>query len=357
MGCDLIAGRYMLRKKMKNKLLIQHFALLFFIYLIGCQKDNTIAPVYNDYTNDLDSVWTTFELKYPLFDYSKIDWQNSYKEYKDKFTNISEDERNTLLANLLSIFKDPHIYIISSSGKGISTYNPPNFILNYDTTFLNKFISSINWHSESNALGWGIINNIAYMRITSFSPSDIDTLHFGSIIDSIENTTGLIIDLRKNSGGELPVCENIWNRFTETENIVGYQLYRNGPNHDDFAPEIPVIAKPSTGSRYLKTVVLLIGKNCFSAGELFAEAMTSFSNVTSIGDTTFGYVLAPLAYSLNDGTKYSVPIVAYLDASQKPLEWNGVSPDIYISPELVNNNSQNDSIIDNAFEIIIKKRI
>jgi len=329
-----------------------YFILLFFIYLTGCRKDEIVSPAQNDYTKDFDSVWTCFDLKYPLFDYKKIDWGDSYEQYKTKFNNISMDERNNLFVELLSIFKDPHINLTNTSGKIIGSFVPANFTINYNASYLNKFTNSFNWRIENNTWGWGIINNIGYIKIASFSESVLDTVVFKGVLDSLTMTNGIIIDIRQNYGGNLYVINNIWNRFTNETKIVGYQLYRNGPSHNAYAPEIPVISSPQGAFQYLNGVVLLIGRQCGSAGEIFAEAMSLCDNVTLVGDTTLGAVEAPLDYSLPDGTKFSVPIVAYLDNEHKPLEWRGVSPDIYIDPLKVKNNSAEDIVIEKAFDVI-----
>jgi len=329
-----------------------YFTLLFFAFLTSCEKEGLVSPVYKDYTKDFDSVWTCYDLKYPLFDYKKIDWGDSYEQYKTKFNNISIDERNNLLVELLSIFKDPHINLTTSSGKIIGSFVPANFTINYNATYLNKFTNSFNWHIENNTWGWGITNNIGYIKITSFKPSDLDTMVFEKVLDSLTTTNGLVIDIRQNFGGSIYVINNIWNRFTNETKIVGYELYRNGPSHNEYAPEIPVISCPQGTFQYLKGVVLLIGQECASAGEIFAEAMSLNGSVTLVGDTTLGAVEAPLDYSLPDGTKFSVPIVAYLDNEHKPLEWSGVSPDIYIDPLKVKNNSAEDIVIEKAFDVI-----
>jgi len=335
-----------------NSKYLFYYLLYFLIYLVGCQKDDILSPANNNYTRDFDSVWTTFDRNYPLFDYKGISWDNSYEQYKNKFNNISIDERNSLLANMLGIFKDPHINITTTSGNIILTYVPSNFTINYNTNYLNKFVNSFVWHKENDTWGWGNINSIGYLRITSFSSTDLDTVAFGDVIDSLITTTGLILDIRQEPGGNLLVINNIWNRFASETRVVGYQLYRSGINHNTYAGEIPLISRPQGAFQYLKEVVILIGQQCASAGEIFAKTMSLNNNVILIGDTTLGAVEAPSDYMLSDGAKYSVPIVAYLDLNHKPLEWNGVSPNIYYDPLIVRNNSERDILIEKAFDII-----
>lgn len=326
--------------------------VLVFLQLTGCNKDDPVSPVFNDYTKDFDSVWTNFDLNYPLFDYKKIDWKSSYNQYKNKFRGISVSERNDLLVSFLSVFKDPHIYFTTPDGKGFSTYWPKNYLRNYNSTYISKFKASMNWHAMDSLWGWGITKNIGYIKIVSLRSSDMDTIVFANILDSLINTSGIIIDLRENTGGNLDICEGLLNDFADEEKIVGYQRYRNGINHNDYAPEIPVVTRPNNKFSNKKKIVVLIGQGCGSAGEILAETMSRLPNVTLIGNTTLGAVEAPSTFSLADGTEYTVPIVAYLDAEHNPLEWKGVLPDIYIDPAKVVNDTEADNIIIAAFNVI-----
>ncbi len=336
----------------RNKFFI-YFSISICITLFwGCEK-NQITPVESQgYTADFDSVWTNFNKKYPLFTYKKINWNNIYSEYSNKFKDISLEERNQLLIKMLTIFKDPHI-VISNPVTNIGwSYAPSNLQTNFNEQFITKFISTFNWHNENDSWGWGNFDNIGYIRIIYLYSESIDTLKFDMVLDSLKNTKGLIIDLRKEYGGNLLVCEAIWNRFTNLNFEVGYLLYRNGKGHDDFAPKDYVYTIPRGNWQYLKPVIVLIGQLCGSAGEIFAQTFSNFNNSILIGDTTLGAVEAPSEFTLSDGTTYTVPIVAYYDIDGKPLEWRGVPPDIYFDPTEVANNTNEDIIIEKAIDII-----
>lgn len=319
---------------------------------ISCENDNIVSSEIEDYTSDFDSVWTKFALEYPLFEYKKINWDEIYREYNYQFTSISVEERNNKLIEILSIFKDAHIYLKTPDHEQIGQYVPPNFTINFNRQYIENFIDSIAWHRESDNWGWSKLNNIGYIRFTDFHLGSVDSNAFDQALDSLKTTDGIIIDIRELHGGNLNIVGSIWNRFTNNKITVGYQLYRNGPGYNDYAQLIPVITNPKGNWQYLKTVVVLTGQFCFSAGEIFAETMSHFANITLVGDTTFGGVEAPGLYELPDGTEYSVPIVAYLNSEKEPLEWKGVIPDIYILPLQVRNNTTKDITIEKAINII-----
>ncbi len=337
-----------------NNILIKIFILIFVSFLGGCEKNEIVSVQlqFKDYTSDFDSVWTNYDKKYPLFTYKKIDWNDIYIKYHNKFDNITLEERNNLLVNMLSVLKDEHIVLHTPDDTYIPTYINTSYQRNFNKEYITKFITSLNWHNENKNWGWGESNNIGYIRFLNFYIGNIDIVNFDKALDSLSTTSGIIIDIRKNSGGNLMLIESIWNRFTNLNLEVGYLLYRNGPSHDDYAPKNFVITNPRGEWQYLKPVILLIGRFCGSVGEILAETLSHFDNVTLIGDTTKGSVEATSDFYLSDGLQYPVPIVAYFNILNKPLEWNGVSPDIYFDPSETKNDTVKDVIIEEAIRKI-----
>ncbi len=322
---------------------------LILLLLASCGEDNMLTTERRDYGMDFDSVWINFDLKYPLFSYKGVDWDGVAQEYGHRFEMVSLEERDAMLAEALGLFRDAHIVLVSPAGTRRNTYSPPRFRVNYNERFLSAFRDSVRWRRESDAWGWGIRDSIGYMEITRVYGNLVDISAFDRVLDSLENTRGLIIDLRRVSGGSLSSCRDIWNRFCTEEAIVGYQRYRNGPGHDDFAAPLPVTARPAGRKPYTRQVMLLIGRNTKSAGEILAETLSGFARITLIGDTTLGAVVAPASFELSDGTRYTLPIVAYLDAEMRPLEGRGVAPDVYIDPRRFPENETRDAVLEEAF--------
>ena len=346
----------MFGKSYSNYAIINYFLLIIIIsFFLGCEKDEIVSTQLKDYTPDFDSVWTTFDQKYPLFEYKKINWNEISQQYRDQFISISLEERNNLLIEIFSIFRDAHIYFVSPDKELFGQYIPSYFTTNFNTHYLTNFINSINWNEESPFWGWAKVDNAGYIKLIGLHEDGVDTNAFDNALDSLKTTDGIIIDIRELHGGNLIVCESLWNRFTNQNILVGNQLYRNGPGHNDYAPLIPMVTNPHGDRQYLKKIILLIGQLTFSGGEIFAETLSQFTHVILIGDTTFGGVEAPFSYKLSGGTEYSVPIVAYLNAEEEPLEWKGVQPDIYFDPAEVSSDSEKDIILEKAFELIKQK--
>jgi hypothetical protein len=298
-------------------------------FIVSCERSGVLAPEVKNTSADFDSVWSNFDKYYPLFTYKHIPWKDIGSQYKPKFGYIAVEERNTLLNEMLSILKDEHIYLQPVGGKPLVPYANNRFARNDNEQFIAGFTSSIGWTKENDSWGWGRVGDVGYLRFTSLTGDKVDTVIVDRVLDSLRSTKGLVIDIRYNSGGTLPVCERIWNRFAKRRTQVGYDLYRNGAGYEDYAPRIMVEANPEGSWQYLQKVVVLIGRWSASGAEIFAQSMSELEQVTLLGDTTRGSVTAPSTFVLGDGTQYRVPIVAHFNNQGIPLEWNGVPPDIY----------------------------
>ena len=337
---------------MKMRIIIKFLLTLFLIIsFVSCEND-IVENTPKDYTADFDSVWTNYDKYYPLFTYKNIDWHQVKIDFQDKFKNIYQYQRNLRLASMLSILKDEHTYININSSNPIQSYTDNNAIKNYNKNFLTKFKSSINWVSVNNFWGWGKKENIGYIAFRTFQPFDVDSLEFDLVLENLKYTDGIIIDIRENYGGSPFVISAIANRFTNKTISIGYYLYRNGPNHDDFGDPITVATKPRGSWQYQKKVAVLIGNYTFSAGEIFAEAFEHFEDATLIGDTTRGAGNMAINKNLSDGDTYMLPVAAFYNNNGQPLEWNGVCPEIYIDSEQIVDNENRDIIIEKAIEIL-----
>jgi carboxyl-terminal processing protease len=323
--------------------------LLTLVLLGSCERFGVLTPEMKDYSADFDSVWTNFDKYYPLFTYKHVPWKDIGNRYRPRFSSISVGDRNTLLAEMLSVLKDEHIYLQPVGGDPVVPYWNSRFARNDNEQFISSFTASISWKKENESWGWGRIAGAGYLRFKSFSGDKLDTVIFDRALDSLKFTTGLIIDVRFNGGGALPVCEEIWNRFAKHRTQVGYELYRSGPGYDDYAPRIAIEANPQGSWQYVQKVVVLTGRMSASAAEVFAQAMSELEQVTLLGDTTRGSVTAPSTFTLEDGTQYRVPIVAYFSNSGVPLEWNGVPPDIYADGGA---STAEDAILEQAIKLI-----
>ena len=107
---------------------------------------------------------------------------------------------------------------------------------------------------------------------------------------------------------------------------------------------------------YTKPVVILINGASLSAAELFPEVMNQLSNVTVLGDTTVGSGCNDVDeniqgdYWLPTGEYIHIGSTYMLGFDGKPIEWNGVLPEIRVIQTVKDINNR----IDEQFEYAIQ---
>lgn len=161
-------------------------------------------------------------------------------------------------------------------------------------------------------------NGIGYIQITEFD--DVTTDQFTEALAVIKGSDakGLILDLRGNPGGSLPVVVDIARmilpkgRIVYTENKYGEQEeYTCDGKHE---LQIPL--------------VVLVNGNSASASEILAGAVKDYGKGTLIGTTTFGKGIVQRVMPLTDGTALKLTISDYYTPKGNNIHGIGIEPDI-----------------------------
>ena len=142
-----------------------------------------------------------------------------------------------------------------------------------------------------------------------------------------------IIDLRKNTGGNCwpmlaglgPLLGNGTHAYfvSSNENIpVSYHngIVRQGRNSRC------TVSTPYTLKLNKKTIIVLIGKNTSSAGEIVALSFKGQSNVYLYGEPTAGLTTANATYSLSDGSMLVLTVCKEADRHGKIIQGK-IQPD------------------------------
>jgi carboxyl-terminal processing protease len=122
-------------------------------------------------------------------------------------------------------------------------------------------------------------NQIAYVRLNSFSNTTKDELH-AALVDLIaQNPKGLILDLRYNGGGYLDSAIAVGSEFLP-DGVVAYEEYGDGTRNtfnasgDGIATQIPM--------------VVLVNEWSASASEVVAGALQDRERAQLVGVTSYG---------------------------------------------------------------------
>lgn len=200
------------------------------------------------------------------------------------------------------------------------------------------------------------IGRIAVVEINRFWPEDISN-QIDSVMNDVKSKQpkGVIIDLRKNSGGSSNVAVRLQMHLTaldsikffgsETRNNLGYgraqgnyrkeyEDYFKYVSYEKFPAEI--IERDKSIKPLECPVVVLIGTYSFSACEDFLVNIYEMpGRPMLIGEETAGSTGAPLVISLPNDTYARICTLRVLyPYSLKPFTGKGVMPDIEIKPTI-----------------------
>ena len=161
-------------------------------------------------------------------------------------------------------------------------------------------------------------NGVGYIQITEFD--DVTTEQFKEALAVIKGSKakGLILDLRSNPGGSLPVVVDIA-RSILPKGLIVYTEDKYG-ERDEYTCD---------GKNELDMpLVVLINGNSASASEILAGAIKDYDKGTLIGTTTFGKGIVQRILPLTDGTALKLTISAYYTPNGNNIHGIGIEPDI-----------------------------
>ena len=200
--------------------------------------------------------------------------------------------------------------------------------------------------------------NIAYVALNSFEGEDA-WQGFVSTYDSIADTDALILDVRRNGGGDSQYGWNILGYLTDTVFQTGASFSRLYSPLRRARGEGVVLESVGEGTWspqgeqvYTKPVVVLTSGRTFSAAEDFAVAFDAMQRGTLIGETTGGSTGQPLVFSVPGGIMARV--CAKRDTYADGREWvgQGIAPDIEVHPKVADLRQGRDTVLEAALEYL-----
>lgn len=178
-------------------------------------------------------------------------------------------------------------------------------------------VPSIVWRvlQEDSELGY-----VQIMRFTSRTPEELITA-----IEDLRaaDITGLVLDLRGNTGGLLQESITVADEFIDTGVIVHERDNTSEEAHNarggGVAVDIPL--------------AVLINERTASGAELVAGAIQDQSRGILIGTTTYGKGTVQQIFPLTDGSSLHVTSSEWFTPNHQPLDQVGLQPDIPMQPD------------------------
>lgn len=258
---------------------------------------------YNSF-NNFDCLVKTVGERYCFFEEKGIDWTSLSNEYRAKITEeTSYTELFFIMAELLDNLEDGHVNLSSP----------------FNTSFYKKWWSDYPQDFDMRTLEQYYLKfgglQTSGMRYTMFVPDSIGYIYYPSfstvigetnldyVLAILQESKGLIIDIRDNGGGLLSNVPTLVSRFIEEPTVGGYIRHKTGPGPNDFSEPFEYKYEPCSSSRvsYHGPIAVLTNRSCFSAANDFVSVMKTLPQVEIIGARTGGGSGLPFNSELPNG--------------------------------------------------------
>jgi carboxyl-terminal processing protease len=192
----------------------------------------------------------------------------------------------------------------------------------------------IAWFKTPDNIGYLFIGSMAdYTENKSTLISDIASdlaiaeVSINQALQDLENTKGLIIDVRFNDGGQDQIALNFVRHFMSQSQVIYAKSAGRGASA---TPLKEVLLDPQSDNIYVKPTAVLVSGDTVSAAELFTLAMASLPQVTIIGEPTAGAFSDILVKRLTSDIVFGVSNETYFDTQGNNYEEVGIPPDITV---------------------------
>jgi retinol-binding protein 3 len=169
--------------------------------------------------------------------------------------------------------------------------------------------------------------NIGYLKIIGFYPMPQSRASIDAALQLLKHTDALIIDLRKNGGGDPAAIDYLMGYFFETPTLLTAIV---GTKNGRPSVEKQFSARYVSGTRYLhRPLYVLTDQLTYSAAEQFAYDMKALHRAVVVGTATGGAANPGRYFRLNDHFTVFVPLGQARNPYTK-TNWEGVgvTPDV-----------------------------
>jgi carboxyl-terminal processing protease len=191
-----------------------------------------------------------------------------------------------------------------------------------------------------------LAGGVVYLRFDAFDPADRRWL--SDQLKTNRAASGVVIDLRRNPGGEtislgITIGE-FFDRAVDCGTFITRGGYRGGKSSWQMG-----------SARYGGSVVVLVDGATGSAAEIFAAVLQEHGRATIVGRKTAGAVLASWYHGLPDGGELQLSRQDYVTPKGRRLENEGVEPDVKVVRTLADVRAGRDVDLEAALRVLAKE--
>jgi carboxyl-terminal processing protease len=316
---------------------------------------------------NFEALWKTFDRRYAIFLPKRIDWQALYQVYRPKVTpKTTDDELFEIMSNMLGHLNDNHVRLMTADRKRVFGAGILNRI--YAERFSNmdevgRFMRErpvdegrITGGYETRLNGrfaFGRIGDDAgYFHFSGFGDIEASSKVVDEIVAAFKDAKAVIVDVRRNGGGDDRVGKAIADRFADEKRLYMVTQVRSGEKHDDFSQTKYWSVEPGGPAQFTKPVILLTDRFSISAAENFALAMRVLPHATIVGDFTSGCFADVTGDTLPNGWRFSISYKLFVDQDGFCWEGIGVPPDLMVVNSKEDLAKGRDRVLDLALDLI-----
>lgn len=187
--------------------------------------------------------------------------------------------------------------------------------------------------AEMRQMGWGIEKlerlpgNVGYLELRGFGPADLVAPAYDQAMALLAGTEALIIDLRRNGGGQPSAVAYFMSHFF----AVGDERHLNDIYTRKTNSTQQYWTAPVGSERYAKPVYVLTSARTFSGGEDCAYDFQTQQRATLVGETTGGGSNPVDVFGMGHGLVVAIPVARAINPiTHGNWEHVGVKPDLAV---------------------------
>ena len=337
------------KNRLKKYLITPSVFCLFFVFT-ACEKALIESDPPNTPLSNFNYLWQTINDKYTFLDYKKVNWDSVKNVWQPRVKDTTNDiVLFRIMDSMLYNLKDGHVNLSASFNFSRNWQWYLNYPDNYNENLVERnYLQGLQWYTGALTNRFLDSNRIGYIRYESFS-NTVSDFDIDLCMARFQNTKGLIIDVRSNGGGAVSNVAQLASRFTDKRFLAYKEAQKNGSGKNDLSTFKETYIDPKGTIKYLKPVIILTNRRCYSATTLFACSMSNLPNVRILGDWTGGGGGLPTSSQLPNGwvVRYSSTVTMRPDGLN--IE-NGVPTNIRQDISKDDETKGIDSIIERALK-------
>ncbi|MBZ2163298.1 S41 family peptidase [Alteromonas stellipolaris] len=319
----------------------------------------------------------SFSYHYAFTEEKELNWKALKSRWLQRTgNNTTPDELQQIIDEFLEYMKDGHAILIDSSLNRLSHHSPRKSAsekrlkkyLAENSEFSDisqvyryiygQWINNVESYFSANKPAQYLANNFliaklkgggSYFRIESFDEHETKEV-IQKVTPHFNRSKGVIIDLRDSSGGSDLVALQIMSYLIDKPLRIGTKSFKV---RTGMSKKKDILVSPANVKPFVGKIVVITSHLTPSAAELFLIALKARSNVTFIGENSYGAISDALIKALPNGWGITLSNEFYADSEGRSYEFVGVPVEhAFEFPNIRDIEENKDSALEYAIKLL-----